>query len=140
MERTIGNLGQEIRLHSNPYANLTRRGVARCIANTIFAKFPTLWGGTPDLPRNAIPLTGDYVLLHPREDTPSTMREDEFIALKKYTALDPELIPSQDISRYGRLQLPNSHRVRCAWKEDERKKELRISRMVKVSSSLVFIQ
>lgn len=127
MERTIGNLSQEIRLHSNPYANLTRRGVACCIANTIFAKFPGLWGGAPDLPRIVIPLAEDYVLLHPREDTPSAMRQDEFVALQKYTEFDPQLIPSQDISCYGRLQLPNGHRVRCAWKEDERKKELCIS-------------
>ncbi len=71
MERTIGNLGQEIHLHSNPYANLTQRGIARCVANSIYARYPGLWSGTPDLPQGAISLPGDYALLHPCEETPS---------------------------------------------------------------------
>ena len=42
MERTIGNLGQEIQQPSNPYANLAQEGVRRCRVNSLLAAIPEL--------------------------------------------------------------------------------------------------
>lgn len=132
MERTIGNLGQEIHLHSNPYANLTQCGIARCVANSIYARYPALWSRLPDLPQGAILLSGGYALLHPWEESPSRMCDDEFAVLQRYANHNPGVIISEQIMRYGRIQLPNGHQVQCAWREDERRQEPRVSRMVKV--------
>ena len=37
MERHIGDLGGQIRLHSNPYANLSQRAYRRCQENALKA-------------------------------------------------------------------------------------------------------
>ncbi|KAG2335234.1 hypothetical protein BDR05DRAFT_858792, partial [Suillus weaverae] len=50
MERTIGNLGQEIRQPSNPYVNLSREGVRRCQVNALKAMVPNLEDPKPALP------------------------------------------------------------------------------------------
>ncbi|KIJ95011.1 hypothetical protein K443DRAFT_109498 [Laccaria amethystina LaAM-08-1] len=42
MERTIGNLGEEIRQPSNPFANLSQRGLLRCQVNALTAMVPEL--------------------------------------------------------------------------------------------------
>ena len=42
MERTIGNLGQEIKQPSNPYANLSQRGLIRAQVNALKAIIPAL--------------------------------------------------------------------------------------------------
>ena len=42
MECTIGNLGEEIRQPSNPYANLSQRGLLRCQVNALTAMIPDL--------------------------------------------------------------------------------------------------
>jgi len=42
MERTIGNLGEEIRLHSDPYANLTQRIIERSRVNAVKNMAPDL--------------------------------------------------------------------------------------------------
>ncbi len=78
MERTIGNLGQEIRQPSNPFANLSQRGLLRCQVNALTAMLPgPLAAGTtnPDrgwqLPRGAIDLGNGYVLLRAQDNRPS---------------------------------------------------------------------
>ncbi|KAJ3925070.1 MAG: hypothetical protein NXY57DRAFT_1051750 [Lentinula lateritia] len=42
MERTIGNLGEEIKQHANPYANISQHGVRRCQVNALVAAIPDL--------------------------------------------------------------------------------------------------
>ena len=37
LERTIGNLGEEIKQHSNPFANLSQRGIRRAQVNALKA-------------------------------------------------------------------------------------------------------
>ncbi len=37
LERTIGNLGEEIKQHSNPFANLSQHGIRRARVNTLKA-------------------------------------------------------------------------------------------------------
>jgi hypothetical protein len=45
IERTIGNLGEELCQHLNPYANIAQRGVLRCQVNALKAVFPDLADG-----------------------------------------------------------------------------------------------
>ncbi|KZT31503.1 hypothetical protein SISSUDRAFT_1038391, partial [Sistotremastrum suecicum HHB10207 ss-3] len=42
LERTIGNLGQEIRQPSNPFANLSQRAILRCQINSLMVLVPGL--------------------------------------------------------------------------------------------------
>lgn len=91
-----------------------------------------MWSGLPDLPQGAISLSGGYALLHPYEESLSKIRDDEHKALQEFVVSQSLGDTPLHISRCGRIQLPNGQRVRCAWREDERKREPRVSRMVKV--------
>lgn len=42
LERTIGNLGEEIKQHSNPFANLSQHGIQRTRVNALKAMIPDL--------------------------------------------------------------------------------------------------
>lgn len=125
IERTIGNLGQEIRLHSNPYANLSKRAVLRATFGALFIKFPELENSPLTLPRGAISLDDSYYLLHKRDKKPYFPEDAELTALTEVGILHHGII------RSARLLLPNGQRARSAWKEDLIK-DPRISRMVKV--------
>ncbi|KAJ7762228.1 hypothetical protein B0H16DRAFT_1884193 [Mycena metata] len=67
MERTIGNLGEEIKQHSNPYANLSQRGMRRCRTNALVAMIPSL---LPDkgLPAGAEDLGNGFILPRARDE------------------------------------------------------------------------
>ncbi|KAG2749072.1 hypothetical protein P692DRAFT_20780095, partial [Suillus brevipes Sb2] len=69
MERTIGNLGQEIRQPSNPYANLSQEGVRRCKVNTLLSVIPELDEHPKGLPDGSVDLGGGYALLRKRDKT-----------------------------------------------------------------------
>lgn len=62
MERTIGNLGQEIKQPSNPFANLSRRAILRAQVNALQGACSSL---NPPLclPRGAQDVGDGYVLL-----------------------------------------------------------------------------
>jgi hypothetical protein len=62
MERTIGNLTQELRQPSNLYANLVQRALLRSQINSLKSIIPELEEPT-GLPRNVIDLSDEYVLL-----------------------------------------------------------------------------
>jgi len=84
MERTIGNLGEEIRQPSNPYANLSQRGLLRCQVNALTAMIPDLGPPAPSLPRGAIDLGQGYVLLRAQDRYDRPMRPQEAGALLRY--------------------------------------------------------
>ena len=63
MERTIGNLGEEIKQPSNPFANLSQRGILRCQTNAFIAMFPSFRSSECNIPQGALDLGGGYVLL-----------------------------------------------------------------------------
>ena len=147
MERTIGNLGQEIRQPSNPYANLSRRGVIRCQVNALAAMFPgQLTGAMRDsqLPRGAVDLGEGYALLR-AQDQLRPMRKVEAAALlvylKNQANVDVSAITSgcdksdwcPNVARWARLQLPNGQIARSKWKEGLKPLDkVRISRNIKV--------
>jgi hypothetical protein len=83
MERTIGNLGEEIRQHSNPYANLSERGLQQCQVNTLKAMIPELVDEKPRIPRGAQDIGAGYVLLRARDRYLYKLDENELEAVRK---------------------------------------------------------
>ena len=64
MEQTIGNLTQELRQPSNPFANLSQRALLRCQINALKNIIPDL-EEPAGLPRNAIDLSDGYITVRP---------------------------------------------------------------------------
>ncbi|KAJ7589530.1 hypothetical protein C8J56DRAFT_1004281 [Mycena floridula] len=124
MERTIGNLGEEIKQHSDPYSNLAQRALRRCQVNAIKAMIPDI---EPDL-------GGGYILL-PKQDTVLRVMD-----ACEATALDIYLCETQGINntvhevhKWARLKLPNGQVARSLWCEKGRVlTKLRISHNVKI--------
>ncbi|KAF9243887.1 hypothetical protein BU15DRAFT_21889, partial [Melanogaster broomeanus] len=84
MERTIGNLGQEIRQPSNPYENLLQEGVRRCQINALLASMPELTGPLKLPSELAEDLGKDYWLLHKRQKRPSNPTEPDAAAIRAF--------------------------------------------------------
>ena len=84
MERTIGNLVEEIHQPSNPNANLSRRGLQRSQVNALKAMFPELDEDKNEIPRAAINLGNEYVLLHAMEQTFYQLSDRYLIALRHF--------------------------------------------------------
>jgi hypothetical protein len=143
MERTIGNLTQELRQPSNPYANLAQRALLRCQINALKNIIPQLEEPVR-LPRNAIDLGDGYVLLRRRDTTARAVLPDEGLALVSYLRKLPIFteIPSQsEVSevRWARLRLPTGQIARCLWTEQSKTLDrLRMARNVKVNCHFLF--
>ncbi|KAF8869902.1 hypothetical protein CPB84DRAFT_1693643 [Gymnopilus junonius] len=137
MERTIGNLGEEIRQPSNPYANLSQRGLLRSQVNALTAMIPELGPPAPSLPRGAIDLGEGYALLRAQDRYGRLMQPQEATALLRYlgsTALSGSrsVTWSPKIIRWARLRLPNGQVARSRWKESLKPlRKLRTARNVK---------
>ncbi len=137
MERTIGNLGQEIKQHSDPYMNLSERGARRAQVNALKAMIPYLDPDEHPLPRGAEDLGGGFVLLRAAEENPSAVTLAEGEVLRRYlegahVELSSEWIPR--VARWARLRLPNGQVARSLWKEARKPlSRLRIARNVKVN-------
>ncbi|KAA1473018.1 hypothetical protein DENSPDRAFT_899721 [Dentipellis sp. KUC8613] len=133
LEHTIGNLGEEIKQPSQPYANLSQRGVRRAQVNALKVAVPEL-DSTSELQRNpslAVALDGGYELRHARDKRPYTMTLAESQAFWSYLQQhDNKVI---QIYRWARLALPNGHIARSFWSERNKSiDKLRISRNVKI--------
>ena len=122
MERTIGNLGQEIRQPSNPFKNLSQRALLRCQVNALKATIPDLETLPPDVPRGAKELGSGYILLRAKDRTSRAISDCERQALVIYlnenhsgATIDGDWNPL--ITRWARLRLPNGQVARSAWKE-----------------------
>ena len=135
LERTIGNLGEEIKQHSNPFANLSQRGVRRARVNALIAMIPDLDGdqGT-SLPRGSKDLGGGFVLLRARDATPHPLREIEAQALR---GLFPATPLNVSVRRWAKLRIPTGQNCYSAWKEKQKPLEKRrTARNVKVSPAI----
>jgi hypothetical protein len=136
IERTIGNLGEEIRQPSNPYANLSQRGLRRCQVNALKAIFPDLEPNEDGLPRGAIDIGNSYILLRAMQKNPKPMHPCEAGALRVYLqenggSMSNGWCPS--VYRWARLRLPNGQIARSAWKEKLKPlSKVRMARNVKV--------
>ncbi|KJA13103.1 hypothetical protein HYPSUDRAFT_151950 [Hypholoma sublateritium FD-334 SS-4] len=146
MERTIGNLGEEIRQPSNPYANLSQRGLFRCQVNALTAMIPNLSPPPPSLPRGAVDLGQGYVLLRAQDRYERLMRPQEASALLYYLGGAPAEGSSEPINcdwcpkvtRWARLRLPNGQVARSRWKETLKPlRKLRTARNVKRQNTVL---
>lgn len=133
LERTIGNLGEEVKQPSHPFANLAQRALRRCQINALRAMLPDL---EPDLeytvPYGSIDLGDGFVLLRARDRYRRLFRGPEAAAIRAYLSADPAA--EVKVKRWARLRLPNGQIARSAWKETLRPLEqTQMSRNIKVS-------
>ncbi|OBZ66066.1 hypothetical protein A0H81_13935 [Grifola frondosa] len=139
MERTIGNLGEEIKQPSNPYANLSQRAVRRCQINLLKAAVPLLQDPEAHLPRGAFDLGNGSALLRGMDTAARHIPAVEAMAFYEYLATCkkpcntlPHLYHPM-IRKWARFLLPNGQVVRSLWKEELKPKEkVRMSRNVKL--------
>ncbi|KIL60398.1 hypothetical protein M378DRAFT_83751 [Amanita muscaria Koide BX008] len=133
LENTIGNLGREVHQHSNPFSNLSERGLLRAQMNAFKAIYPQ-FDPRPALPRGAQDLGSGYVLLCARDrnlfDITDEQELEVFTSFLHASGRD-EPIQKLSIIRWARLRLPNGQIARCAWKELINK-NTRNSRNVKI--------
>lgn len=134
MERTIGILGQEINQPSNPFQNLSERGLRRARINALENIIPDL-AKPPQLPRVSHDLGDGYILLGSRDTEKRYVSAIHIPAVHAYFAshgveFDQNWIPY--FRRWARVRLPNKQLVRSAWKEKTRSGPVRISRNVMV--------
>ncbi|KIJ46609.1 hypothetical protein M422DRAFT_59584 [Sphaerobolus stellatus SS14] len=125
IERTVGNLGEEVKQPSNPFANLAQQALERAQINSIIAMIPALSVDRPVIPRGALDIGDGYVLLRARERYPHII--DGIQGQNGYqTCKTPE---------WARLRLPNGQISRSSWKECVKPiDELRRARCVQVLS------
>ncbi|KAL1697777.1 hypothetical protein EV121DRAFT_297980 [Schizophyllum commune] len=127
MERTIGNLGQEIRQPSNPYANLSQRAVRRGQLNAVMSFVPSLAPAvlpSGALVRSAYDLGHGFSLRPARDATSTDIPALHVLALRNYVnkvtnqRSSPYSAQPTRIMRWARLSLPSGLIARSAWKED----------------------
>ena len=128
MERTIGNLGQEIRQPSNPFANLARRALQRSQVNALKSIYRELDSKSEfKLPRGAMDMGEGYIMLRPRNRY--LVEIPGHLAVEALT----QAINTSRIRRWGRARLPNGQVARSLWSERRRtSQKIRVSRNVKV--------
>ena len=102
MERTIGNLGQEIRQSSHPFANLAQEGVHHCCINGLLTAIPELGPPPQGFPDSAIDLENGYILLPKRDHSFVTPANKESQALQQFLGTEPG-----SIKQWARLRLKN---------------------------------
>ena len=142
MERTIGNLGEEIQQPSNPFANLSQRGVRRSQVNALKAMIPDLEPDLTVLPRGARDIGDGFVLLRARDIAAREISGRAGEAIQKYyreqapTEFDPDSRAWPRVIRWARLRLPNGQIARSAWKE--KLKDLEAVRMARNVSTTMF--
>ncbi|KAJ6498405.1 hypothetical protein C8R47DRAFT_971893 [Mycena vitilis] len=139
MERTIGNLVEEVKQHSDPYTNLSMRGRRRAQVNALKSLIPDL-EPEPGLPRGADDLGGGYVLLTAKDEYNQVIRGAQGEALREYLEdLREESFPDNfypSLQRWARLRLPNGQIARSAWKEKQKALEkVRMARNIMFKDS-----
>lgn len=138
MERSIGDLGGEIRLPSNPFANLSERALLRCQVNALYAMYPALDDDpTPRLPRGALDIGNDYIMLRARDACPRWVPPVEAAPFHRYLTEighpPPEAIGEYaiQVQKWARVRLPNDQVARSEWKESLKPLcKIRIARVV----------
>lgn len=135
MERTIGNLVAEIRQPSNPYRNLSQRGLYRAQLNALKSLIPDLEPPENSIPRGGIDLGGGYALLRAMDRASRELRPCEAAAVNMFVQehcnFGGQTVNS--VVRWARLRLPNGRVARSAWKEKQKSLDkVRMARNVKV--------
>jgi hypothetical protein len=135
MEHTIGNLGQEIRQPSNPFANLARHALQQSQVNALKSIYPELGPESKfQLPRGAMDVGEGYTMLRPRDKYP--------VEIPGHLAAQAlsRAVNTSRIRRWGRACLPNGQVARSLWSERRRTSQrIRVSRNVKVCMALTLL-
>ena len=144
LERTIGNLGEEMKQHSNPFANLSQRGIRQARVNALKAMIPDLdVNGAIEnhLPPGCKDIGEGYLLLRAREEEARPLRDCEAKALCNYLNVPPGPDTTKIlVRRWAKLRIPTGQNCYSAWKELERPLEKRrTARNVKVRYILYFL-
>ncbi|KAF8978516.1 hypothetical protein BDQ17DRAFT_1394725 [Cyathus striatus] len=116
IERTIGNLGEEMKQHSNPFANISERGLQK-----------SLKSGAQNL--------GEGYVLQGKENSSYSIDPCEQAALRTYLENTGANLPSTwkvSITRWAKLKLPTNQTARTRWKEEASQGLTRCSRNVMV--------
>ncbi|KAI0312223.1 hypothetical protein OF83DRAFT_1067547 [Amylostereum chailletii] len=138
MERTIRNLGQEVKQPSNPYANLSQRGLLRGQVNALKGMMPGIEPEPSTIPRGAIELDDEYILLRAKDTCARDVRPSEAECIRQYVRAEggeceDTYVPQ--VTRWARLRLPNGQTARSAWKEKIKPlSRVRMARNVKIQS------
>jgi len=124
---TIGNLGEEIKQHSNPFSNLSQRGIRCAWVNALKALIPDL--DTSDIDNGQLPcslrdLGGGFVLLHARESTAHPLHVCEADALCNYFGVE-SLGPEVPVRWWAKLRIPTGQNCYSTWKERQKPLEKR---------------
>ncbi len=139
-ECTIRNLGEEIKQHSNPFANLSQRDIRPAQVNTLKAMILELdldCATIGALPYSSKDLGNSYVLLRAHEAEPCPLHACEAVALQEFLPSAPR---EGDISvhRWAKLRLPTGQNCYSVWKEKEKPLEKRrTARNIKVHCTSV---
>ena len=137
LEWTIGNLGEEIKQPSNPFANLSQRGIRCAQVNALKALMPNLAPDRKDvnsLPRGARDLGDGFVLMCAREEVPGPLQDCEANALRDFLP-GSQLEDKIYVQRWAKLRIPTGQNCYSAWKEMQKPIEkCRTARNVKVYS------
>lgn len=142
LERTIGNLGEEIKQHSNPFANLSQRGIRRARVNALKAMIPDLdidGSNEEHLPLGCKDIGQGYVLLRAREEEARPLRDCEGKVLREFLGIPPSTTEIL-VRRWAKLRIPTGQNCYSAWKELEKPIEKRCTaRNVKVHYCRIFV-
>ncbi len=133
MERTIGNLGQEIKQPSEPYKNLSQRGVLRAQVNALKIMYPVLDKPEKGLPHGALDIGDGFQLRRAMDSYDQEIVGKEKEAICQFLLQHGTNANTLRMRKWARLRLPTGQIARSAWKENLKPLEkLRMARNVKV--------
>lgn len=147
IERMIGDLGGEINQPSNPYHNLSARGLRRSQVNALKASFPAFQEKLAPLPQYSEDIGAGYAFLRAKERTPRLLSDPAEAKAVNDFFVEHESAhgnrPGDDwegikITRWARLRLPNTQTARSTWKEERMTSNLRCASCVKVKELFLF--
>ncbi|KAI6139907.1 hypothetical protein EDD17DRAFT_1499927, partial [Pisolithus thermaeus] len=136
MERTIGNLGQEIHQPSDPFSNLAQQGIQHCQVNALKAMLPHL-----DPPKNtnlhaSANLGKGYILLAMHDWYLTTIQGAEARVIAEYLSLPY----APKICCWAHLHLPNGQIAQSQFQELQKAPEdIHMAHNVKVWQSFRFL-
>ena len=144
MERTIGNITEEIKQPSQPYANLAQRAIRRNQVSALKAMIPDLLtelDSNEKAPRGSEEVAEGYTLLRARAEDMEKIDGLPGLAIRRYFQQEAEDVHDDwnpRVRKWARLRLPTGQIARSSWKEKLKSMEkVRSSRNVKVRHILL---
>jgi hypothetical protein len=117
LECTIGNLGKEIKQHSNPFANLLQHGIRHAWVNALMAMIPDLEGHkSSERSHGSKDLNCGYILLHARDADLHCLWECEADTLRQFLPTISRMT-SISVCQWARLRIPTGQVCYSTWKE-----------------------